>query len=205
MNEFENINNFKFVLTQGDILLFEEIFDGNQFSLHTRSYIDIRKILPSSINQLQKVLSKNSYNTRISVDSDKNTEEGDLIKGKYYNLFGEYITDIESFPVNMRDELAYNPQSVSFKVNVNTSKGIESMTIRGVECKIVLYRNDTPIVERLFYVDRFNPTARWSVDLTTTCEFIVDDIVNIIKKSDITYLWSEYDKLAEPRDILVIE
>lgn len=205
MTEIENINNFKFALTQGDAVLFQRVFDGNQFSLHTRSYIDIRKILPSSINQLQKVLSKNGYNTKLSVEGDKITTEGKLIKGKYYNLFGEYIKDIDSFPANMRKELEYNPESVSFKVNANTPRGIESMTIRGVECKIALYRNDLPIVERLFYVDRFNPIARWSVDLTTACEYIVDDIFNIITRSDISYLWSEYDKLVEATDVLVIE
>jgi len=205
MTEFEITNKFKFALTQGDVVLFERLIDGNQFSLHTRSYIDIRKILPSSINQLQKVLSKNSYNTKLSVDTDKNNSDGKFIKGKYYNLLAEYIKDIDSFPSNMREELEYNPQSVTFKVNVNTPRGIEPMTIRGVECKIALYRNDLPIVERLFYVDRFNPIARWSLDLTNSAEYISDDIFNIIKKSDINYLWLEYDKLAEPSEVLIIE
>lgn len=204
MTELEP-NDFKFSLTQSDVILFEKIFDGNQFSLHTRSYVDIRKILPSSINQLQKVLSKNSYNTKISVENDKMSIDGDLIKGKYYNLFGEYIKDIDSFPSVMRKELEYNPEPVSFKVNANTPRGVESMTIRGVECKISLCRNDVSIVERLFYVDRFNPIARWSVDLTTTCEYIVNDIFNVITRTDIAYLWSEYDKLLEPSDVLVID
>lgn len=205
MNDVESINEFKFTLTQGDVKLFERTFDGNQFSLHTRSYIDIRKILPSSINQLQKVLSKNGYNTKISVDSDSTTADGKLIKGKYYNLFGEYIKNIDSFPISLRKELEYNPEPVSFKVNANTSRGTESMTIRGVECKIVLYRNDIPIVERLFYVDRFNPVARWSLDLTNTCDYIVDDIFNIITRIDSAYLWSEYDKLVETSDVLIID
>ena len=55
MTDIEDKNNFKFILTQGDIILFERIFDANFFSVHTRGYVDIRKILPSSINQLQKV------------------------------------------------------------------------------------------------------------------------------------------------------
>lgn len=205
MKEFENNNNLRFVVTQGEISLFEKIIDANQFSLHTRSYIDIRKILPSSINYLQKNLSKSSYFTKISVDSDKYNSDGTSSKGKYYNLYGEYVKDINSFPIDMRKELEYNPESVSFNVKVNTPLGVESMTIKGVECKLALYRNNTPIVERLFYVDRFNPISRWSIDLTNSCECIVDDIYNIIKKSDVQYLWSEYDKLSDPKDLLVIE
>lgn len=200
----DNENNFKFTLTQGNIILFERIIDSSNFSQHTRGHVDIRKILPLSINMLQKVLSKNNYTTRISVDSDKLVDET-VIKGKSYDLLDEYIKDINSFPANIRYDIEYNPESVTFKVDVNTPRGIESMTIRGVECKIALYRNDSPIVERLFYVDRYNPSSRWSLDLTNTCEYISKNILNSIKNSDISYLWSEYDKLYESSDLLIIE
>lgn len=189
--------NFKFILTQGSVVLFEKIFDGNMFTQHTREYVDIRKMLssadtkknlPSIINQLQKVLSKNNYSTK---------EYG-------YNYLAEYLKDIDTFPANVRGELEYNPESVAFNVERNGVNGVENITIRGVECKIGFYRNDTKIVERLFYVDRFNPIARWSVDLTNTCEYIVNNIQNHIKNSDIAYLWSEYDKLVESTDELVV-
>ena len=200
MTDVENKNNFKLALIQGNVVLFEKIFDDNLITAHGRGYVDIRKILPSSINQLQKVLSKNMYNTKISVNSNKAVDGR-----KYYDLFFEYLKDLNSFPLIMRGELEYNPEAVTFKVNVNTGNGIESMTIKGVECKLTLYKNDTSIVERLFYVDRFNPISRWSTDLTNICESIFHNIFNSMKNSDISYLWSEYDKLVEYTDVLVID
>ena len=64
---------------------------------------------------------------------------------------------------------------------------------------------DVHIIEGSWNIYRFNPVARWSVDLTTTCNSIVEDIFNIIKKMDNTYLWSEFDKLVESDEVLVIE
>ena len=200
----ETMNNFKFLLTQGNVVLYEKIFNGNDFSLHTRGHVDIRKVLPESINTLQRVLSKNNYTTKISVDSDKMVNQT-LVKGKYYDLFAEYLKDINSFPANIAQELEYKPESLTFKVDAVTPTGTQKMTIRGVECKISFSRNDSPIVERLFYVDRFNPIARWSVDLTTACDIISNTIIQTIKNRDVSYLWSEYDKLFETTDLLVIE
>ena len=65
---------------------------------------------------------------------------------------------------------------------VSISKQIENMVIKGVECKLVLYINEYPIIERLFYVDNFNPIARWSIDLLNACNNISDTIEDQIKK-----------------------
>jgi hypothetical protein len=81
--------------------------------------------------------------------------------------------------------MRYNPQVITQK--------IEEKTIRGVECKIGLYINDKPIVERIFYVDGFNPVARWSVDVVDAVVEIAEAIENKIKKSDIKNMWDDYD------------
>jgi hypothetical protein len=83
------------------------------------------------------------------------------------------------------DETQYNPQPIIQK--------IEEKVIKGVECKIGLYINDNPIVERLFYVDGFNPLARWSTDLTNDIVEISDNILNHIKKTDVKNMWDDYD------------
>lgn len=181
MSESENINMFRLVLTQENVTLHESMFDGNVFNLQTRKYVDIRKILPLAMTQLQKTLSRNSYNT-------KSPNNDDL------DYLSKYFDDIDSFPKQMRSSLEYNPESRTIVLEK------EKMTIRGVECKIALYRNNVQIVERLFYVDRFNPIARWSSDLDLVCRLISKLIFEHLKKTDINYIWNEYEKAIDYPD-----
>jgi len=81
--------------------------------------------------------------------------------------------------------MRYNPQPIV--------QQIEEKVIRGVECKIGFYINDKTIVERLFYVDGFNPVARWSVDLIDTVVEVGNTIFNHIKRDDIDNMWDDYD------------
>lgn len=170
MTEKEYNNEFKFSLTQGDVLLCENVFDADQFNPFTRYSIDIREILPRAITKLQKTLSKRSYVTQLSNDMD---------------LFQYHQKMINSYPQEYRSDMRYIPQSII--------QQIEEKTIKGVECKIGLYINDKPIVERVFYVDGFNPVARWSVDVVYTVRDIVDTIFEKIKKSDVKNMWDDYD------------
>ena len=65
--------------------------------------------------------------------------------------------------------------------------------IKGVECKIGLYINDNPIVERIFFVDGFNPIAKFSTDVVEEVVDTADRIFEHIKKSDIQNMWDDYD------------
>jgi len=170
MSEKEYSNEFKFSLSQGDILLCEKVFDADQFNPFTRYSIDIRDILPRGITKLQKVLSKRSYETQISEDLD---------------LYKYNQRMIGLYPREWRDDMRYNPTAIVQK--------IEEKTIRGVECKIGFYINNKPIVERTFYVDGFNPVARWSTDVVDTVVDIADLIYHKIKRSDIKNMWDDYD------------
>ena len=170
MTEKEYNNEFKFSLTQGDVLLCENVFDADQFNPFTRYSIDIREILPRAITKLQKTLSKRSYITQLTDDLD---------------LFQYHQKTINTYPQEYRSDMRYIPQSII--------QQIEEKTIKGVECKIGLYINDKPIVERVFYVDGFNPVARWSVDVVYTVRDIVDTIFEKIKKSDVKNMWDDYD------------
>lgn len=170
MSEKEYNNVFRFSLYQGNIVLCEKIFSADQFNPFTRYSIDIRDILPKAITKLQKTLSRKSYNTLIDTDFD---------------LYGYRQAMIDLYPEHQRHGMKYNPQPIV--------QQIEEKIIRGVECKIGLYINDKPIVERLFYVDGFNPVARWSVDLTNAVVEITNTISNQIKKNDIKNMWDDYD------------
>lgn len=170
MNERDINNTFRFSLHQGDVLLGEKCFDADNFNPITRYSINIRHILPKIITKLQKTLSKRNYDTNIN---------------NGFDLFVYNKKLINSYPVKMRDELRYNPQSIV--------QHIDGKIIKGVECKIGFYINDKPIVERLFYVDGYNIVARWSVDLVDEVMAAANIINAYIKQSDITNMWDDYD------------
>jgi hypothetical protein len=155
MNEKEYNNVFRFSLYQEKVLLCESIFDADVFNPFTRYSIDIREILPRSITKLQKLLSKRSYDTELTDDFD---------------LYQYHQKMISAYPEEWRSGMRYNPQPIV--------QQIEEKVIRGVECKIGFYINDKPIVERMFYVDGFNPVARWSIDVVYTVTEIADIIFN---------------------------
>jgi hypothetical protein len=170
MNEKEFNNEFRFSLYQGNVLLGEKVFDADQFNPFTRYSIDIREILPRAITKLQKTLSKRNYQTEVSETLD---------------LFQYHQKMINTYPQEWRAGMRYNPQPII--------QQIEEKTIRGVECKIGFYINDKTIVERLFYVDGFNPVARWSVDLIDAVVEVANTIFNQIKRNDINNMWDDYD------------
>lgn len=171
MNEKEYNNVFRFSLYQGEVLLGEKVFNADLFNPFTRYSIDIREILPRAITTLQKVLSKRNYETQINED--------------LFDAYRYHQKMISLYPQEWRKEMYYNPQPII--------QQIEDKTIKGVECKIGFYINDKPIVERIFYVDGFNPVARWSLDLINVVVMIADTIFNHIKKNDIKNMWDDYD------------
>jgi len=186
--KFENI--FRFTLTQGDVLLCEKLFDADDYNPFTRYSIDIRDILPRAITRLQKTLSKRSYDVvaevgRKDVSGVDTLDEDVELEMVSYNLLKYNQDMINSYPQRYRNSMRYSPLPVV--------QHIEEKTIRGVECKIGLYINDNPIVERLFYVDGFNPVARQSTDLTYVVVDIAETIAAKIKRNDIKNMWDDYD------------
>ena len=183
MNEKEYNNTFKFVLTQGNLVLCEKIFDADKFNPFTRYSINIRDILPRAITKLQKVLSKKKYDIIFEVGRKDQTKENS--ENYSYDLYHYMQNIIDSYPHLIKNDLRYNPESVV--------QQIEDKVIKGVECKIGLYINENPIVERVFYVDGYNPVARWSVDMVNSVVEISDAISEKIKGSDIKNMWDDYD------------
>ena len=176
MTEKESNNIFRFSLHQGEVLLCEKMFDADQFSpIFTRYYIDIRDILPKTIRSIQKVLSKTKYDHIIEVGKDGESNHCE------YDLSAYNKKMINSYPVRYRDGMRYDPPS--------TTHHIKDKTIRGVPCKIGLYLNANPIVEREFFVDGFNPDVKESIDIVYVVSDVADAIFEKIKRNDIMNSW----------------
>jgi hypothetical protein len=190
MNEKEFNNKFRFALYQGNILLCEKAFDADVFNPFTRYSIDIRDILPRAITKLQKTLSKKKYYyTTIDCGRIDVTKED---SGRcIYGLYAHHQHIIDTYPKEIRSDLRYNPAVVTQQVEDYITKEVK--TIRGVECKIGFYINDNPIVERIFYVDGYDPIARWSTDVTDAVIEVANSIFDKIKICDIKNMWDDYD------------
>jgi hypothetical protein len=193
MNEKKFSNKFKFSLYQQDVLLCEKMFDADQFNPFTRSSIDIREILPRATVKLQKVLSKRSYETCVDVGFS-NTDDVNSLESSY-ELFQYHQKMVNLYPQGYRNDMKYNPEPIVQQI-VNDFT-LEEKTIKGVECKIGFYINDKTIVERVFYVDGFNPIARWSLDVVYIVDEIVEMIFNNIKKTDVKNIWDDYDLIKK--------
>jgi len=174
MNEKEFTNDFKFQVTQGDVILCECLINADSFTPFTRYSINIRDMLPSFITSLQKILSRKSYLTTY-----------DCYDEMIYD-FNEYRQEcINKYPIKFKHLMRYSPFSVVQK--------IEDMTIKGVECKMGFYINNKPIVERTFYVDGFNPIVRSSVEIVNVSIEITEKIKQRIIETDINNIWDDYD------------
>lgn len=174
-----NDNLFKFTLYQENTLFYERTLDASLITPFTRRFIDIRKILPDIISTLQRLMSKNDYNIDHYIGKDKDSNQ---VINNYYQY---YIDNINTYPDEIRNELKYDPESIT--------RRIENIVIRGVEFKIGFYINDKTIVEREFYVDRFNIKSKWSTELIETCDGIVSEIFELIKDNDVSNMWDDYN------------
>ncbi|MBW2998845.1 hypothetical protein KY321_04870 [Candidatus Woesearchaeota archaeon] len=164
----KHVNYFKFVLYQGDTVINTRIFDADNFNPLTRYSVDIRNLIPSINQRLQKTL------------SGKNLSYGD----SNYDYIRHYKDCRDAFGKTPTDNTLEKPP---YKVQI-----INERQIKGVECRFGLYINNNPIVERDFYVDGYNPATRFSTELTSVIKNICEDIFHNIKSNDIKNMWDDY-------------
>jgi hypothetical protein len=179
MNEKTHENIFKFGLYQGNSIISERIFSADVYNPVIRYSVDIRSIIPTIISKLQKTLSKRDINfifQRGGVDNNGNELEYELL-----NLYKKTLDGKVSGYVNKLTR----PEVVTQTIN--------KKTISGVECKFGLYINDNPIVERIFYVDNYNPASRFSIEIIDVVNDICEELQLKLKTTDINHMWGDYD------------
>lgn len=160
-------NNFKFVLYQGEEVINERIFTADNFNPVVRYSVDIRDIIPSIIQRLQKTLSRKNLN----------------FKDQQYDLLNIY-----------KNQVALENREFNNKLikPVVVKQNFSGKTIKGVECKFGLYINDNPIVERKFYVDNYNPACRFSTEVVSIVNEVCEEIFTSLKNNDTNHMWDDY-------------
>ena len=171
-------NSFKFSLYQENDLVIERSFSADVFNPMARYSVNIKEIIPSIIQRLQKLLSKR--------DATYKVDYGD----EAYDLLGNYQTSIKVNKNFSQNKLTI-PEAKS--VDITDGKGNVLKTITGVEWKFCFYINNNMIVERLLYVDKYNPAIRFSTEIVDTVNEITEDIFEIIKKNDVNNIWDDFN------------
>jgi len=165
-------NKFKFGIYQGGESLIEQTFNADDYNPVIRYSVDIRAMLPSIIQQCQSLLSRRNLSY---VDYN-------------YNFLNHYKSGLEHHLKLGGSNKLTKPNSKT----INLGKKI----IKGVECKIGLYINNNPIVERDFYVENYTPSVRFSLEIKNVLDNIICDIKNHLKKSDIYHMWEDFDIIS---------
>jgi hypothetical protein len=177
-------NVFKFGLTLKGEKLYERIFSADLYNPVVRYSVDIRERIPSIINEIQQVLQKQSTNLNFDsiLNSTRNSSDYVANTKKYY----KHICKINRMsPVKLFVPTFFNKETQKVMVPV-----------KGTEFKFGVYINQNPIVERNFYVENYNPEARFSNELTVVLNDIVDYLKNYLKKSDVNHMWNDYDLIT---------
>lgn len=165
-------NYYRFSLYLEDEVINETMFSADVFNPVVRYSVDIRKNITLFINKLQKVLSSKSLNYTIHFND------------KSYNLLNNYKNNLKLFNKDFGNKLVLPADKT---VEINGKK------ISGVEFKFGFYINDNPIVEITFYVKGYNPSSRFSTELSLVVNEISNQIYESLKNSDVDHMWDDYD------------
>ncbi len=183
-------NNFRFVLFLKADKITEELFSADLYNPVVRYSVNIREMIPTIISSLQKTLSTRSNDLSFVDKHGYNTL-------KYYKHLCE-INELDYFKLRI-------PQQ---QVKINPLTGKPYSQKGGTEFKFGLYINQNTIVERNFYVDGYNPEARFSNELVKTIGRIVEALEDYLRKTDVNHMWDDnllisvYDfKIQQVRDL----
>ncbi|NJO62857.1 MAG: hypothetical protein HC836_32925 [Richelia sp. RM2_1_2] len=180
MSEFKQHENlFKFSLYQDNEIVTERVFSADTFNPMARYSVNIKELLPSIIQRLQKLLSKRNPTYR--------EDYGE----KTIDFLSEYQNALKSYGFSTEPNKLTPPQIKS--VDIHDSAGNLIKTITGVECKFCFFINNNMIVERIFYVDKYNPAIRFSTDIVNTVNDITEDIFSVIKRNDSNNIWDDFN------------
>lgn len=168
-SEKKHENFFKFGLYLNTEPISERIFSADIYNPVVRYSVDVRDKLSEIISKLCKTLSRKNLSYNVGEYNNLNTYR-DFLK-----------SDIKKIYPNKLDV----PKLVKF------TKGNSPQEFLGVVFTLGLYINNHPIVERFFGVEDYNPSARFSNELSDVIGNITEDIQQHLKRTDIRHMWDD--------------
>jgi len=182
MEERKQPNNFKFGLFLRNEKVAEKIFSADLYNPVVRYSVNIREMIPKIISSLQATLQTPSDELGFMLNVN------DIQYG--YNSLEYYKSTCE---INKLDYMKLKVPALPYQKSNYVTNGNKPYSQRnGTEFKFGLYINTNTIVERNFYVDNYNPEARFSDELIAVVNKIVDNIMDYLKGSDLNHMWDDH-------------
>lgn len=171
ITDFSEKETYRFALFLNNEVIAERIFPADVYNQFVRYSINIRELASDMIKGFQNVLQ--TQDNKLTFEYDN------------YDLLDHYINTNHNH-LSSKDSKIVR-QSVG-------KLGEDGFYINPDEqFKFILFLNDNHVIERNFFVKRYNPNSRYSVDLMYHFEHVVKDIQNFIKKKDVSVMWEELD------------
>jgi hypothetical protein len=177
-------NNFKlgiYLVNESDSnisseTITERIFCADQYSPAVRSNVDIKSYYTTILKGINKVFGRDSYNHNINgYNVLSRYEKAEALYGNEYNYGNSKL---------------YRPSIKNIFIDDKMNVG-SKIEISGTPIKIGLYLNDAPIIERIIYTRKYNPSVRFSKELYDFVLDTVSDISEDLRAKDIIYQFNE--------------
>lgn len=178
----ENEKNLSFVLSKGDKIICERIVTDLPISTNA----NLRDVLPIVTRDIVSVLSAKEYDTRVK-------SGGKVI----YDLEKYHKKMINLYPKKIRDILLENEALILTEHNIPRGDGTIVEYKDVVECKFGVYICGSPIVERMLYINRFNPLCNQTLEVVEVFNTCVELMKKQIKMGEMNAMWYAYDKELE--------
>ncbi len=176
-NKYEK--DLTFTLSQGENIICERVVDDLYLKVNGR--IKIRNVLPTVTRELLVALSAREYDTTYSVG-----------KKVCYDFLEYRNKIIKSYPLRTREIINTRPEA--FTHTITTLDG-EVKEWDGVPIKFsIFYKGCTiPVIERVMYVDRYNPISSQTFEIVETFNYCVALIKEEIKSCEMASMWEQFD------------
>lgn len=173
MNKNDNFlskENFKFVLYLNNEPVSEVTFPADTYNQYVRYSVNIKDIAGDMIKKFQTILSTTSNKLNFQYSD--------------YNLLKMYK---DSIP----DNISFKDSKLYRKSEGSSDEGY--YTNPDEQFKFILYVNDNHVIERNFFVKKFNPESRFSTDLLDYMLEFSDSLQVYLAKKDIENMYEEFD------------
>lgn len=178
---------YRFVLYLNDEVVTERSFPSE---VYKTKFANLRELAPDLIKMLQQTLSKQNVTTKLN--------GYDLI-GEYLKSYNPYKDKVFSKLERVSEgEYINNNGEVIFKVkngsHYQTRDGETAyFNNKEEQFKFIVFLGDSLVIERNFFVKRYNPKTRFSLELNETVLDIVELLKNQIKIIDTNHSLNQFN------------
>lgn len=182
-------NDYRFVLFLNDEVISETGFPSDVYSLPSNKFVNIKDVASEMIRNIQQTMS-------LSTDSLTTVVNGYDLLSEYKKMYKiQFGSDYNNSILNRKSlgEYINDKNEVIHKIKKNDTFQNNSddkvyYSNKDERFKFVLFLGETPVIERNFFIKKYNPNTRFSLEFIECIDYVVSLIKNQIKIVDTNYM-----------------